>query len=737
VLVNGGGRRAINYHSHLDHLRSLLRLLEGGGVQPARIALFSADGEDPALDLATREGHLPPDFWLLPRSLGRRLRPSIVYVNSKIEGFTLRPATREQLRGWFEEEGSALTAGDTLLFYVTDHGEKNSEDLTDNTITLWGEKLSVRELQQLLALLDPGVRVVMLMSQCYSGSFANAIFSHGAESLPEGNVCGYFSTTARRKAHGCYPEVSGREAVGHSHRILAALGPSRRLADAQREALVTDSSPDVPHASSSFFLEQRLAQAAARADRDSAAFTDELLAEALGDPLQWEPEIRLLDRVGRAFGFASPRSLAELEEHAQHLSELSERLDTYARQWRRAFDALRRENLREFRTEHPEWRARLKPRTLAALDPDARRAETAELLVALAAFTEAAPERAARLRELRWKSKEAKAAHYRAEVRLAAMLRMRALLRDIAGRLYMARYAPDEERNAFARLEACEDLALGDPPEHAVTRPFEPPEPFPTLSEERKRLAAIVPGWLGIRYRAPRPAERERDDLPPGAVVVLAVLPDSPAAHAQLRTADILLGPPDEPFTEPHAVREWTMQGQFGRPVPLRLLRDGQELDVTVRLAAFPLELPKLPGPPELGSAAPALQLEFFKGADRLQPAGSRLLFFWATWCSHCRKALPEVLAFGRARNVPVVAITDEAPDEIETFLERHRGPLPEIVATDRRRVSFQSYGVSGTPTFVWVDGEGIVRHYQVGYDIARGLEIEGWQWEEARTATK
>jgi hypothetical protein len=58
VLINGGGKRVINYWSHLDHLRILLRLLNANGVAPARVAVFSGDGQDPAADLATREGEL-------------------------------------------------------------------------------------------------------------------------------------------------------------------------------------------------------------------------------------------------------------------------------------------------------------------------------------------------------------------------------------------------------------------------------------------------------------------------------------------------------------------------------------------------------------------------------------------------------------------------------------------------------------------------------------------------------
>jgi hypothetical protein len=36
---------------------------------------------------------------------------------------------------------------------------------------------------------------------------------------------------------------------------------------------------------------------------------------------------------------------------------------------------------------------------------------------------------------------------------------------------------------------------------------------------------------------------------------------------------------------------------------------------------------------------------------------------------------------------------------------------------------------VSGTPTFVLVDGEGVIRSYSVGYSAAKSLGIDGWTW--------
>ena len=97
---------------------------------------------------------------------------------------------------------------------------------------------------------------------------------------------------------------------------------------------------------------------------------------------------------------------------------------------------------------------------------------------------------------------------------------MRFLLADIAGRYYMEGGAPEAERVAFRGLESCEDLVLAARPRLTLART--PPEPFPTLADEQRRLEAVRPGWLGMRYRAPKAGERRRDDLPTGAAIVLA-----------------------------------------------------------------------------------------------------------------------------------------------------------------------------------------------------------------------
>ncbi|GIW41462.1 MAG: hypothetical protein KatS3mg076_2039 [Candidatus Binatia bacterium] len=725
VLVNGGGEPATNYRSHLQHLRSLVELLDAAGVPRTHLAVFSADGSDPGLDLAVRDGGDDDELWLLPRSLRRRLRPQIAYVNSELPGVELRPARKEALRTWFRREGQKLEKGDLLLFYVTDHGEENQEDPRNNFITLWGESLTVHELRDLLRGLRPGVQVVFLMSQCFSGSFANVIFGNDEDLDPRPGLCGFFSTTADRPAYGCYPENLGKEGIGHSHHFFEAWAAGLDFAAAHEAVLGLDDSPDVPLSTSDFFLEELLAAAADEEGMDPSEFVDRLLEEAWQDPKRWEPEIRLLDRIGQVFGMASPRSLAELEEREETLESFSRQLRLYASRWREALEALLVENFQEFLEERPEWKEKTAPKALEKLDEEGRAALRSELLAELAEFSASRPERLRRLEELSRKVKEAQKAAYRSDVRLGVVLRMQSLLLRVAGRLFLERGATVEERKDYEELLACERVRLGN----GLSRPLPEPEPFPPLASEERIVRSVLPGWMGIRYQPLTPDQQREFGASRGAVMVQAVYKDSPAERAGLRVGDILLGPPRRLFREPHEVREWTMSRELGTTEALAVLRDGRRTSVRLRIEPYPLELPELHPPVEVGSTAPPIRAEVFRGKRPEEVTGPKLVFFWATWCQFCHAAVPEVLAFSLVRQVEVFAVTDEVPATLERFFGSYKGPFPENVLSDKYRRTFDAFGVSGTPTFVLVDENGVVRHYQAGYDLRKGLTVEGWKW--------
>jgi thiol-disulfide isomerase/thioredoxin len=580
------------------------------------------------------------------------------------------------------------------------------------------------------------VRVVALMSQCYSGGFAHLSARNDGSTLdaaPRGDVCGYFASTHDRPAYGCYPENRGAQNIGYAVRFVESLAANGSFPAAQAHALVTDRTPDVPLRTSDVQLEHLVKHAAETAGQPLDAYADELLQTAWRDPARYEPEIRLLDRMGQSFGFASPRSLAEVEGRLERLPKVADTIGTHASAWSESLDDASQANLARFLEPNPAWKNRVAPDRLKAASPEAARALGTELLASLEPYTRADRDTMKRLERLDKRAETAEQVSYRMEVREAGLRRMRTLLLRIAGEVYLATRATDAERASFAALARCEDLSLGV---SGAAPASSPSDDFPSYDDDLATAKTVMPAWMGIQFRPVTPEERGTQQLPAGAVTVRLVYPDSPAGKAGLEVGDILLGPPGAPFVEPRQVREWTMLQEVGEPRVLEVLHDGSRVKRTLVPGEHPGKFPELPGPPRVGSAAPALHLTQYRGTPPTSLATGKphLLFFWATWCAPCKASLPEVLDYARERDIEVVAITDEDPSVLDRFFAT-KPAFPELVAIDAKRAAFLAYGVSGTPTFVLVDGAGVVRSVSTGYNAKKGLGIEGWTWAARPTS--
>ncbi|MFN3196936.1 MAG: redoxin family protein [Bradymonadia bacterium] len=737
VLINGGANPRSNYLSHLHHIQDMHTILVARGIPADHITVFSSDGERDTLDLAQSRKGVPKGWWLLDDTApGRVLNPRIELVNTEWAEVKLQPATYGALRGWFRS--SPLEAGDTLLIYVTDHGEGNDAHPDNGRIDLWHEEMSVAEFEALLAELPEGVKTVEVMSQCYSGTFGYSIYAPGAEE-PPGDTCGFYSTYRDRQAYGCYPGGRGVERVGHAFHFIDALSRHRDLVSAHDEVSRFDDRPDVPVRSSQLYLERLLRAAAEARGQSFEAYVDALLQQAWQDRGRWERHIRHMDAIGNTYGTFSPRTLGELEQHAGKLPDNAKAVRTYAKRWSEALDDLKRDNLAHFLEAQPKWSKKLQPKALKELDDAAQMKLLREVLPALLEFTRGREQVWRRANTLAQKARTARKSWERLELRLAILLRLRTSLVEVAGQIWLSTPGHEAQKAAWQRLTACEQFTPGHLDASIAKADPKAPEPLPPFADELKKIEKVLPSWLGIRFRPLKPAQKEKWKLAGGAVGVMSVFPDSPAQKAGVQVGDVILGPPGAHFEEPRQIREWTMRSPQFTPLKIEARRDGQPITLTFNLGPYPLEWPELPSPPELGESAPKIEnLKVVTApAGGLKPGSSMtlsegpyMLFYWATWCGPCKRAVPELLDWSKATGVQVVAVTDEEPEIVQKFLGKWDKAFLPLIVSDELRRSFVAHGVSGTPTFIWVEG-GKVKHRQVGYNVKKGIKIEGWTWEE------
>lgn len=127
----------------------------------------------------------------------------------------------------------AVRGSDPLMLYFAGHGSPNPRSrLENNSFDLWGGgDIDVKQLAAKVAELPASTPVVVVMAQCYSGSFANLLFEGGLPGAPliARDLVGFFAATNDRPASGCTPEVNEADYQDFSSYFFAALSGRDRL----------------------------------------------------------------------------------------------------------------------------------------------------------------------------------------------------------------------------------------------------------------------------------------------------------------------------------------------------------------------------------------------------------------------------------------------------------------------------------------------------------------------------
>jgi len=124
---------------------------------------------------------------------------------------------------------------------------------------------------------------------------------------------------------------------------------------------------------------------------------------------------------------------------------------------------------------------------------------------------------------------------------------------------------------------------------------------------------------------------------------------------------------------------------------------------------------------PLVGQSAPDFSLQALSGEKvnltQFRDNQPAVIFFWATWCPHCRTQLND-LSQQRSqieqKGIKIILVdVDESIQEVQNYISSNNIPFNVLLDYDAR-IS-EKYHLIGVPTFFFINREGIivtVEHY-------------------------
>jgi S1-C subfamily serine protease len=101
------------------------------------------------------------------------------------------------------------------------------------------------------------------------------------------------------------------------------------------------------------------------------------------------------------------------------------------------------------------------------------------------------------------------------------------------------------------------------------------------------RMATITPELKENLRRSPNTRITVQEDE---GVLIVEVLPDSPAAKAGLRTGDVIVQMGDRAVTSSEQVQQIVESSQIGRELPVELRRSGEQVTLSIRPEPLPTQ---------------------------------------------------------------------------------------------------------------------------------------------------
>ncbi len=116
------------------------------------------------------------------------------------------------------------------------------------------------------------------------------------------------------------------------------------------------------------------------------------------------------------------------------------------------------------------------------------------------------------------------------------------------------------------------------------------------------------------------------------------------------------------------------------------------------------------------GKEAPDFTLKTLTGKEinlaKFRDGNPAIIFFWATWCPHCREQLVELnkqTAEIEKKGIKLILVDlDEDIRPVRSYVERHNVKIE--VALDPDSAVADQYGIVGVPTFYFIDKAGMIK---------------------------
>ena len=111
------------------------------------------------------------------------------------------------------------------------------------------------------------------------------------------------------------------------------------------------------------------------------------------------------------------------------------------------------------------------------------------------------------------------------------------------------------------------------------------------------------------------------------------------------------------------------------------------------------------------------------KSLSQAREGKKAVLFFWATWCPHCRDGITRMnknLDAITAKGIKIVLVSiGETKEDVAAYLKYNHVPLDSFL--DEDNVLQGPYDLVGVPTLVFVDEKGVIR--EVRHDFPDDYE--------------